>query len=193
MNGKTLPELKKEKHMREIIDRALDCIEKYGYEATTIDMICEDILISKRTFFNYFGSKEGLLYRMVEIYQDIYIEKAEEAFDEENPLDSLRTIIGQYVYLCRRTLNTTKAFWSQTLINDEFMELRRRGDTFNLEIAKRAYAAAGRELAISDESMFILASGTMREVVISTKLDDCLETARKWANHLIDTYSRPIK
>ena len=33
-----------------------------GYEATTIDEICADVRVSRRTFFRYFSSKEGLVF-----------------------------------------------------------------------------------------------------------------------------------
>lgn len=32
-----------------------------GYERVTVDMICEASMVSQRTFFNYFGSKEGVI------------------------------------------------------------------------------------------------------------------------------------
>ncbi|RNE66904.1 TetR family transcriptional regulator [Cryobacterium tepidiphilum] len=34
---------------------------EHGYENVTVDMICEASLVSPRTFFNYFGSKEGVI------------------------------------------------------------------------------------------------------------------------------------
>lgn len=39
---------------------ALELAHEHGYENTTVEMICEAGLISQRTFFNYFGSKEGV-------------------------------------------------------------------------------------------------------------------------------------
>jgi AcrR family transcriptional regulator len=38
---------------------AIDLALEHGYENVTVDMICEASLVSQRTFFNYFGSKEG--------------------------------------------------------------------------------------------------------------------------------------
>lgn len=32
-----------------------------GYEKVTVDAICETAMVSQRTFFNYFGSKEGVI------------------------------------------------------------------------------------------------------------------------------------
>lgn len=33
---------------------------EHGYENVTVDMICAASMVSQRTFFNYFGSKEGV-------------------------------------------------------------------------------------------------------------------------------------
>ena len=40
---------------------AMDLVMEYGYEHVTVEMICEAAMISQRTFFNYFGSKEGVI------------------------------------------------------------------------------------------------------------------------------------
>jgi AcrR family transcriptional regulator len=34
---------------------------QHGYENITVEMICESAMVSPRTFFNYFGSKEGVV------------------------------------------------------------------------------------------------------------------------------------
>ncbi|MCU1635842.1 MAG: TetR family transcriptional regulator [Cryobacterium sp.] len=41
--------------------RAIDLALLHGYENLTVDMICEASMVSPRTFFNYFGSKEGVI------------------------------------------------------------------------------------------------------------------------------------
>jgi AcrR family transcriptional regulator len=47
---------------QEAIERcALSLALKHGYENITVEMICEGALVSPRTFFNYFGSKEGVI------------------------------------------------------------------------------------------------------------------------------------
>ena len=42
---------------RTAIDLALDV----GYDNITVEMICDACMVSQRTFFNYFGSKEGVI------------------------------------------------------------------------------------------------------------------------------------
>ena len=39
---------------------ALELVQRHGYEHVTVEMICEASEVSRRTFFNYFGSKEGV-------------------------------------------------------------------------------------------------------------------------------------
>jgi AcrR family transcriptional regulator len=40
---------------------ALELVARHGVENVTVDMICDDCMVSPRTFFNYFHSKEGAL------------------------------------------------------------------------------------------------------------------------------------
>lgn len=40
---------------------AIDLVLEHGYDTVTVDMICEASMVSQRTFFNYFGSKEGVI------------------------------------------------------------------------------------------------------------------------------------
>jgi AcrR family transcriptional regulator len=47
---------------RETIERAAIALAlEHGYDNVTVDLICETSGVSPRTFFNYFGSKEGVV------------------------------------------------------------------------------------------------------------------------------------
>lgn len=47
---------------QERIERAaISLALERGFENVTVDMICEASMVSQRTFFNYFGSKEGVI------------------------------------------------------------------------------------------------------------------------------------
>ncbi|UCR88433.1 TetR/AcrR family transcriptional regulator [Mycetocola spongiae] len=39
---------------------AVALAETHGYEHVTVEMICEEAMVSPRTLFNYFGTKEGV-------------------------------------------------------------------------------------------------------------------------------------
>lgn len=53
-----LRERKKRATQHAIERAALDLAAEHGYENVTVEMICEAVTISQRTFFNYAGSKE---------------------------------------------------------------------------------------------------------------------------------------
>ncbi len=56
--------LRERKHQatyRAIVTGALDIFEERGYEAVTVEAICQRAGVSKRTFFNYFSSKDAVL------------------------------------------------------------------------------------------------------------------------------------
>lgn len=53
---------RKREQLRATVERAaLDLMLEQGYDAVTVEMICEAAEVSRRTFFNYFGSKETVV------------------------------------------------------------------------------------------------------------------------------------
>lgn len=56
-----LREQKKARLRRDIEACALSDVLANGYDETTIELICQQVGISKKTFFNYFSSKEAAL------------------------------------------------------------------------------------------------------------------------------------
>jgi AcrR family transcriptional regulator len=54
----------KEKKRQDILDSAMICFAKKGYETTTVDEICKQSGVSKGTIYTYFKSK-------AEIYMDL--------------------------------------------------------------------------------------------------------------------------
>lgn len=56
--GLGLRELKRRRTHRAILDAATRLVEERGFDQVTVEDICDDAEISKRTFFNYFDSKD---------------------------------------------------------------------------------------------------------------------------------------
>ncbi|MDO5415586.1 MAG: TetR/AcrR family transcriptional regulator [Lachnospiraceae bacterium] len=78
-----LPEEKKQS----IINAALQCFGRYGYEKTSIQDIAEAAHISKASVFQYFGSKKQLYQFLLEYCKGITMEMFDrEALDEEADL-----------------------------------------------------------------------------------------------------------
>ena len=53
---------KKRRTRESLVESALRLFQERGYDATTVDDITETILVSRRTFFRYFGAKEEVLF-----------------------------------------------------------------------------------------------------------------------------------
>lgn len=59
-------EKKKAMSMDKIVHDSLHYFEENGYYNTSIEMLCEKAMISRTTFFNYFGNKEKLIKLIME-------------------------------------------------------------------------------------------------------------------------------
>jgi AcrR family transcriptional regulator len=60
--GVSLRERKRERTRQALVDAALELFERNGYEATTVAEIAARAEVGTRTFFNYFPTKEDLLF-----------------------------------------------------------------------------------------------------------------------------------
>lgn len=61
-----------------------------GFDATTLDDICAEVGISRRTFFRYFKSKEDLVFPNRAERLERFVKVLTEAPADENPFDTLR-------------------------------------------------------------------------------------------------------
>ena len=61
MDGEGLRERKRAAAQAAIERAAVSLALEHGYDHVTVDMICEASMVSQRTFYNYFGSKEGVI------------------------------------------------------------------------------------------------------------------------------------
>jgi len=94
MKKSSLPlrEHKKDSTRRALIRAANRRFHCDGFEATTVDDICADVAISRRTFFRYFPNKEAIAFPHRAERLERFLELLEGAPQGESPFASLRAV-----------------------------------------------------------------------------------------------------
>ena len=87
-----LRETKKDATRRALVRAANQRFHRDGFDATTLDDICADVAISRRTFFRYFANKESLAFPHRAERLERFLELLEGAPRGESPFASLRSI-----------------------------------------------------------------------------------------------------
>jgi len=88
----SLRQRKKEQTRRALLAAADRRFREAGFEATTIDEVCQDVGISRRTFFRYFEDKESLAFPHRRERLQRFIELLESTPDDTSPVGGLRRI-----------------------------------------------------------------------------------------------------
>jgi AcrR family transcriptional regulator len=87
-----LRETKKDATRRALVRAANRRFHRDGFDATTLDDICADVGVSRRTFFRYFANKEALAFPHRAERLERFLELLEGAPAGESPFASLRAI-----------------------------------------------------------------------------------------------------
>ena len=110
-----LRERKKDATRRALVRAANQRFHSKGFDATTIDEICADAEVSRRTFFRYFANKEALAFPHRSERLERFLELLEGAPLNECPFISLRQIA--HVFAREYSLNREQQLAQQQLIN----------------------------------------------------------------------------
>lgn len=86
----TLRERKKAAARARVLDLAHDLFRADSFDATTLETICREASISKRTFFRYFRDKESLVFPQRDERLAAFVQFLAEHEQIENPFDGLR-------------------------------------------------------------------------------------------------------
>lgn len=86
----TLRERKKQRTRQAISDAATELFAERGFEAVTIEEVAAAAEVSKKTVFNYFGSKEDLLFDEAEAAEARLIAAVRDRGEGEPVLDAVR-------------------------------------------------------------------------------------------------------
>ena len=86
-----------------ILEAALDLFGRKGFEATTVSAICEAAGVSEATLYEYFESKEQVLFSIAERYTRRELERLGDLRDYiRDPREKLRVVIQAYLEFYER-------------------------------------------------------------------------------------------
>lgn len=88
-----LREQKQSRVRRQIFEAALDLFTRKGYEATSVEEIAAAAGVSRATYFNHFGTKEGVLRYFGEEMMARLLETAARVPPDATPLDRIRALL----------------------------------------------------------------------------------------------------
>jgi AcrR family transcriptional regulator len=145
---------------------AIELALEQGYDRVTVEMICEAAVISPRTFFNSFGSKEGAIFggplpapsaeairRFVESDGDVLGDLVELASDALTP----RGLDPELFRMRRRIVAS-----NPELLNKQFLRMNERESQF-VRIVLDRFEHQGRtpgpDADIEDEARMVVALG----------------------------------
>ena len=78
-----------------IVQTASTMFERYGIRSISIDNVCKELRISKKTFYTYFPQKEDLVEAVLIYQRKVNFEKFSKLFKNKNSIDSLIVIIKE--------------------------------------------------------------------------------------------------
>lgn len=164
-----LRERRRERTRDDIEAAALALFVEHGYDATTVEEIAETALISPRTFFRYFASKDDVLLARGRDKMTLAARGLAERPAEEPLMDSLRALLEMFAelhradyerQLCRIGLITTTPHLAAA-----FLEMMH-----GMESVLRDFVAARLGLDPSDRHPRLVAAafGTSFRVAVET-------------------------
>jgi AcrR family transcriptional regulator len=126
----------KEQKKQEILEGALICFAKKGFESATVDDICAQSGISKGAIYNYFKSKD-------EIYLELISQKTEDAFNKIknalNDFDSSREKMDYLFSIYDISFPYEEAYLGEITVSLEFKLRSSRYEDINDVLIKRRH------------------------------------------------------
>ncbi|MFC5407388.1 TetR/AcrR family transcriptional regulator [Cohnella soli] len=132
---------------KQILDAAIKCFARKGFNATSIQEIVDELGMAKGSIYFYFKSKEELFVSVIEYYGEMLFEQMEELPGEAGlpPREKLATQIERQFGFIREHLDFMRMLMKEPLsglqpqIREKFLQLRVRGKLWNLQHLSAIY------------------------------------------------------
>lgn len=82
---------------KRLLDCAITLFREKGYHNVTVDEIIEKVNSSKGSFYTHFSNKEDLLYNMVHLLDEVYLDFSEANLKHQSTIDKISLFI-HYVF-----------------------------------------------------------------------------------------------
>jgi len=188
-----LREQKKAMARANALDVAHVLFREKGFDQTTLEDICAESGISKRTFFRYFKDKESLVFPNRDTRLEAFRGFLQMYGDADNPFEVLR--VATKVFSTEYNSNSDKILAQQVLINSSGA-LRARESEIDRDWELEIAAAFGRRSAPGrpNELWAAVAAGAVMGVVRATMRQwfahGCLEDLNELGQMAIDSLER---
>lgn len=175
------------------LDVAHVLFREKGFDQTTLEDICAEAKISKRTFFRYFQDKESLVFPNRDTRLEAFRGFLQMYGDADNPFEVLR--VATKVFSTEYNQNSDKILAQQVLINSS-AALRARESEIDRDWELEIAAAFGRRSAPGrpNELWAAVAAGAVMGVVRATMRQwfahGCLEDLNDVGQMAIDSLER---
>ena len=185
---------------RATIERAAISLSmEHGYDNVTVDMICEASMVSQRTFFNYFGSKDGVMVGAAPVMPtddqiDCFVNSS-----ERGVLTDLVTLLWSvfgHDELDFDMLRARRQIIMQTpsLLNSEMARVSEREESYTRIVLDRfrAQGNPGTERELADQARMVvsLAAGVMRYLKHDWTVTSTEKSSRELLSNAIEVLGR---
>jgi AcrR family transcriptional regulator len=171
MAGSTISLREKQKHhtRAEIVRVAFELFATHGYEAVSVEMICDAVGISRATFFNYFPQKDLILREIaasrVEKLKAIVTRFAEtgEKLTFDDVVALFLEITGENTRIAAKSRRLLLSLWFQQVTNGPMMAARQEA----IKILSGAIKRIPRRKTVNPQ----LAAETLFAIYMATTLE----------------------
>lgn len=181
-----LREIKKQQTRQAILDTADQLFQQRGYEQSRINDIIEPVQISKKTFFNYFPSKEAVLIELAKHWFERHTTEAGDsviANSDSDPLQKLLSKLDARIEVIIRE----RDFITLLVKHTQLFQAHSNNDSLTLRIASQNFTETLKNIRE------IQACGVFRQDISAEELNQIMMSMRNniIAQWLLNKHSKP--